>query len=219
MSTSEKHAIYFHLIFGGLAALVLSLPLPLATGFRIWGLVIGYHLAFLGVAARWEHRDWLIIWRFLLPLSVMMVLPDGYLATELGTIVFPDMGAGQIFQVSSFMAGMWAIPLFLVVMVGRGVLKRRNMVAATISAGITALIIIGGSEVVLTRIPVWYAQGVTMVGGVALYVLIPEVMLGATTFWAFQHLGARSLWIRLFAAFAIMCMYLGALVVNFMLIG
>lgn len=165
--------------------------------------------------------------RALVPISLLMVLPDGYLTTELKTVAFEDMHVGQIFKVSTFMSFMWTIPLFISTMVGRGLESRGfGIVRATIGAGLAALLIFIGSEELLTRIPIWHALegSCTKVGNVALYVLFPEACLGMVVFlWCRyclmeSHTSHIPLSLQLFGAILIVSMYLGNMIVCFRII-
>lgn len=230
LTNSEKDAILFHLVFGITSVLVLasspSLEPRIRVGFQIWALVIGYHGSIVWVALRRLHGDWLRILRILVPVSVLMVLPDGYLATGLKTIAFEDMRVGQIFKVTSFMSFMWTIPLFVSTMVGRGLESRGFCVfKATIGAGLSALAIFVVSEELLPRIPIWYAlENCRKVGNVAIYVLFPEFSLGAVVYlWCRYRLSLSytsqiTVSAQIFGAYMIMSMYLGNLVVCFMVI-
>ena len=69
------------------------------------------------------------------------------------------------------------------------------------------LLIFGLSEQFLTIS--WYAQNVTMVGNIAVYILIPEVILGLTTFWMYNQVRAKSLHWYVIGAYFVMIIYLG----------
>ncbi len=83
---------------------------------------------------------------------------------------------------------------------------------------VASFVVFVGSEAVAWRIPIWHAQNVAMVGGVALYVVIPEILLGLATLRVFQATGARPLVVRLAGAVALMLFYLGALICCYFLI-
>lgn len=219
---SEKDAIAFHAAFGVAAAVGIALP-GKHLGLRIWGLVIGYHVAIVKVATQRMHRDWLVALQFIFPLSVIMILPDGYLATGLRTLVFPDMGVGQIYGVTSFMSFMWTIPLFASTMVGRGFESRGfGISGCALGAGLSALCLFLGSEEILTRIPIWYAteNATKKIGNVALYVIIPEFLIGVLTFLACRLCISRQVpkHLQIFGAFLIMSNYLGNLVLCYMIL-
>ena len=190
-------------------------------GISIWSLIIGWYATITVIACQRNHREWILLLKMLIPLCIFFVFPDGYLTSGLGTISFPDMGVGRIFQVSSFMPFMWAIPLFISTMVGRG-LERRGAgpYKSAIGAGFIGFVIFLASEVILTMIPLWqHVEGsCTIIGNVAIYVLFPEFCLALMTFLVFHHLSEGPYLLQIFAVFMIMCMYLGNLIVCFMIV-
>mmetsp|Transcript_2446 Transcript_2446/g.3758 ORF Transcript_2446/g.3758 Transcript_2446/m.3758 type:complete len:244 (+) Transcript_2446:285-1016(+) len=233
MSGSEKDAIFFHLAFGIIVLFTVSTsPLGrpektgIGLGLRIWVLLIGYHAAIILVALQRQHRDWLIMMKCLVPLSIFMIFPDGFLAIGLKTIIFPDMGVGQIFNVTSFMSFMWTIPLFVSTMAGRGIEARGlGTFRAALGAGFSGLIIFLGSEEILTLIPIWHPlENCSKIGHAAIYVLPPEFLIGVVTFLACRYCLSQpysnqvSFPLQIFAAFMIMSMYLGNLIICFMVI-
>ena len=77
--------------------------------------------------------------------------------------------------------------------------------------GLASFVLFVGSEAVLWRVPVWYAEGVTQLGHVALYVVIPEVLLGIGAYLVFLATEERPVWARLAGAFVLMVFYQGGL--------
>lgn len=140
-----------------------------------------------------------------------MIFPDWFLAEKLNIIVFPKTGSPFIGPIPIFMAGMWMIPLFLVLYIGEQVKKSRGKVSALITAAVLALIVFVSSEAALWALPIWYAQNVTQIAHVALYVIVPEIILGLSTYLAYQMTERASWSIRLLGAFTIMLIYLGSL--------
>lgn len=218
---SDQQVAVFHTGHLTLSTAALIAPLDLPTGWVLLASVVLYNLALPILAARWVQPLWIRIWSFLLPLSLLQVLPDGFLATTLGTIVFPDMGVAQVLGVSAFMALMWIIPLFLVVYVGERVSETRSEAEARIWVAVSAFLLFVGSEAVLTQIPIWHAQNVATVGPVALYVVIPEILLGLAAFAAWRRVGRNpesTAVERLVTAFAVSLFYTGALALSHLLI-
>ena len=222
LTGSEKDAIALHGAFVVIAFITVIISRPFESlGVSIWSLIIGWYTSILVIARQRNHRDWILLLKMLVPLCIFFSFPDGYLASGLGTILFPDMGVGKIFQVSSFMPFMWAIPLFMSTMVGSGMETRgAGTYKAAIGAGFAGFVIFSGSEVILTRIPIWYpVEGTcTHIGTTAIYVLFPEFCLSLMTFLAFHHLKEGPYLPQVFAAFMVMCMYLGNLIVCFMIV-
>jgi hypothetical protein len=158
------------------------------------------------------------IWLLVAPLSVFQVVPDWFLADVLGVLAFPDVGIFRIGAVSGYMAGLWAVPLFVIVYVSLRVHEMRSRWAGDVTAVVLALVIFGSAEATLWRLGAWVAQGVTTVGHVALYVLPPEMLLGWTTFYAFRRVSHRPFHQKLGAATLVMLIYLGSLCASYLLL-
>ncbi len=218
LSASELNALVLHTLFALIAATALAVSLPLTTGQVIFALVLAYNLAVGAGALVLGHRDWLRLWLFLVPLSALQIVPDAFLSSVLGVLVFPDVGFPRIGGVSAFMAGMWTIALFVVVFLGRSVEGRSSRRTALVWVSVASFVLFVGSEAVLWRVPVWYAQDVTMVGHVAVYVVVPEILLGLSTFLTYQALENRRVVYRLAGEVALMVLYLGALCCSYLVV-
>ena len=157
-----------------------------------------------------DHPEWLEIWMFVFPISLLMVFPDWFLAYQLETIVFPVDGFPMIGSVPIYMAGLWTIPLFLIIYIGLQVQKKENQALTYLSIIITSLAIFGGSEATLWMLPSLSAQNVAMIGHVAIYIIIPEIILGLSAFILYTSLRDRKWWEKLFSSFVIMVLYIGA---------
>lgn len=216
LTASERDLIWFYAGFALIAVPVLFVPLG-SLGLRVWLLVAGWNIALL-LAARWRGHDrWLGIWLFLLPLSILQVFPDWFLSAQLNVLVFPDIGAPMVGTVSSFMALMWVIPLFLAVMAGEAARQRHGTSAGVAAAAVTALLIFAASESISWRIPLWYAQDVGTWQHMAFYVLPAELVLGTSTYAGYLLTRERGPVLRIAAAAGIMLMYLGALAFFYLL--
>lgn len=226
INKSEQDAIVLHVAFSIVASVTIITSPRDDLGLRIWSLIIGWYTSIIFTAHQRNHTHWLHIVKFLLLICICFIFPDGFLVKGLKTLWFPDMGVGQIFGVTSFMPFMWAIPLFISTLVGIGMEDRgAGIDQAAISAGIMGLILMGGSEGVLTRIPVWHVLDnncSTMGHYIAIYVLFPEFCLGMCTYLGWKYIRlehGRVSFLRWFSvAFLIMCVYLGNLIVCFMII-
>jgi hypothetical protein len=218
MNKEQRDVTLFHIAFAILAALGLIIPFA-ALGIRILAVVIIYNVALPVFAHLIGYPQVKNLWIFILPLSILMVLPDWFLAAKLNIIVFPKTGSPFIGPIPIFMAGMWIIPLFLILYISEQVEKSRGKVPALITAALLALLMFVGSEAALWALPIWYAQNITQIAHVALYVIAPEIILGLSTYLAYQ-MTARSNWlIRLLGAFTIMLIYLGSLSLFYLIIG
>lgn len=180
----QNHVIRLHLFFIP-PTLVLFL-LPLSLGRSILFSVILYHILFLGYMMYYKLSEWKSIYQFLAPLSFFLVFPDLFLSNFLGVLVFPNSGFFHWISVSDYMAGMWVIPLFLALQFGKEISLRYSDTLGAITAGIFALILFTVSEELCALIPIWYAQKVHMISHVALYVIVPEGILGYSVYWMYD---------------------------------
>lgn len=206
-------------LYGGLGvASVVGLGFgPRPAGWTVAALVGGFLAAAFVLSARRELRHWRPALHFSVLMSLVMVIPDWILSDVLGVLVFPDDGFPKIGAVSGYMAGMWAIPLFLVIRLGERAAER-SMTRGVVVSALTALVLFVGSEAVLWRVPIWYAQNVTMVGHVAVYVIVPEMVLGISTWLAFRTVRDGPLVARWVAPVLVMQLYAGGVVLFWFLI-
>lgn len=190
-------------------------PAP-ALGWRMIALVVGYNVALPLVGQRRGHADWVRLWAFLLPVSLCQVVPDAFLASVLGSLRFPDTGGPRLGPTPLAMAGMWVIPLWVCLFLAdrqRGGLGRRAAWAAAFTG--VALV---GAEATLWAVPIWEAVGVQTVAHVALYVIVPEILLGAVAYLLYRLTMDQPVPVRLAAAVGVSLVYLGALAASYLLI-
>jgi hypothetical protein len=211
-------ALQFHAAFAGVCALALAAPVGVAPGPRMAALVLGYHLAFLAFARARGRADWLDLWAFLLPLSLLQVLPDWFLSAQLGVLVFPEDGLPKLGTVAPYMAGLWVIPLLVTLLIARAVDRRYGAAAGLLAAGGVAVTIFAGAEATMWAIPAWHARGVFTVLHIAVYVLPAELALGMAAHVAYAAVEGRRLPAKLVAALAVMLLYTGALSVSYLVI-
>ncbi|MFB6374002.1 MAG: hypothetical protein ABEN55_13020, partial [Bradymonadaceae bacterium] len=144
-----------HLAFVGIGAGLLAVD-AVAVRYAVWSTVVGYNLFLPAYFFRSGDREVVDLWAFLLPLSLLQVLPDWYLSAVQQTLVFPT--ASDTFPVPLFMAGLWTLPLMVTTAFGIWVAWRwgtRLGYAAAIAAG---LLVFGTGELALTRVGVWQAR-------------------------------------------------------------
>ena len=156
------------------------------------------------------------LWAFCATVSVFQVAPDAFLAAVLGVLDFPETGGPRLGPVPLAMAGMWTIPLWIALFTARVAtpdLARRAMVAAAVGGALFV-----GSEATLWAVPVWRAVGVTMAGPVALYVIVPEVLVGGVAYVAYVATRERAWPVRVSAAAGVSLVYLGALCVSYLVV-
>lgn len=178
-------------------------------GLAILALVVAFNVLLPLFAGSSGHRHWFDLWLFLLPLSIFQVVPDWVLSQLLGILVFPDLGAPRVGgHVPVYMAGMWVIPLFWVLLVARG---------STVLAGLLALGVFAASEWAAPVFDIWRPRNVGLHYGIADYVLIPEALLGWAAAFAYRETGQAGIVVRIAAAAAVSIFYTGALVVSYFL--
>jgi hypothetical protein len=208
LETIERDALVVHLVFIIFCAIVLIVPIPLVIGLRLFILVVIYNIM-IPVFGWWRnHSDWQNLWSFVFILSLLMLFPDWFLANPLGILVFVPDGFPKIGPVSGYMLLLWAIPLFIITFIGLRIAARRS---APVAYGVVALVsflLFLGAEAGLTF--VWHAQNVVMIASVAVYIIIPEMILGLSTFWMYQHLNQKPHWGKLVGAFLVMLLYIGS---------
>jgi hypothetical protein len=219
---SERDAFLVHIFFIVLCIVVLLLPVPLLMGPRLFILVVAYNILIPMLGYWRNHTDWLPLWFLVFLLSLLMVFPDWFLADPLGIVVFLPDGFPTIGPVSGYMAGLWAIPLFIIVYTALRVSERSTEKYAYGVVTIASLLFFTAAEAGLTF--VWHAQNVIMVGPVALYIIVPEIFLGLSTFWTYRHLKDKPHWWTPLGAFLLMLLYLGSagffhLLINKILFG
>ncbi len=218
MSREEKDFLAFHLVFALLCVAVLAAPLAVQAGPRMAALTALYLVAFPFTAIRRGHRWWVDLWAFAFVTSAFQVFPDWFLSAELGILVFPPDGFPKIGTVSGYMAGLWSIPLVCVIFAGRRAAERVSTRAGYVAAAIASLLVFGMSEETVWMIPSWYATGVRTLGHTALYVIVPEILLGLSAYWMYDRVRGKGLRVKLPAAFCVMAFYLGNLALFFFLV-
>ena len=196
------------LLAAGFALLPRLLAPPLLGQSYVW-LVLLYHVVLLlGVWLR-SHHAVLEAWLFLLPLSLLLVLPDWVLARELGTLVFPQLGGERLGPVPAYMAGLWVAPLLVVLWLAE-IVHRRSAVLAVAVALLVALVVFAAVEWVARGQSLWVPRNVATFQGVALYRLAAEGLLGLAAWLMFTQVQGRALPVKAIGAAVVVTFYLGA---------
>lgn len=217
MASDIRDAIALHAAFALIAGGTLALPVP-DLGWRLLGLVILYSVALPLLGWARGHSAWVPLWGFVALVSAFQVVPDAFLASVLGTLEFPDTGGPRLGTTPLAMAGMWTIPLWVSLFTARQ-LDRDDVRRGVGIAALVCGVVLVGSEATLWAVPIWHAaEGVTTIGRVAVYVIIPEVLLGAVTYLAYMSTRDLSWWIRFTAAGLVSLVYLGALCASYGLV-
>ena len=212
LPTTEKDALIIHGLFALLCIVILILPVVIGAGVKLFILVVVYNIVIAGYGLLKKDKEWFGIWLFCLILSIFQVFPDWIIADILKAIVFPEDGLFKIGSVSGYMAGLWAIPMFMIIYIAEKICSRISRPAAYLAAGIIAFLIFFMSEQTVWLIPSWYAVNVKMIGFSAIYILIPEIILGLGAYRCYEEIRDRASWMKVPAAFLVMLLYTGSVV-------
>lgn len=207
IENKERDILIFHVAFAVLCMVMLMIPLGLSIDIRLFALVVIYNLAISGTGLWLGHNDWVDLWLFVFPLSFFMVLPDWFLSSQLGVMAFPKDSFLKIGSVPAYLPLMWPIPLFLIIFIGQRVQKYSSRVAAYISVAAVSLLIFGVAEQTMWALPSWSAQNVTVFNHWAVYLVIPEMLLGLSAYIAYQSIKYKNLFTKAITAFSIMILW------------
>jgi len=208
---STRDFIIVHLIFIGLCVAVLIIPIPIAMGIKLFILVVSYNLLIPLVGLFRKNNEWVKLWVFVFLISLFQIWPDWFLSAQLNVLVFPEDGLFKIGTVSGYMAGLWAIPLFLLCFIGLKLHENYSHLKTLTVVGLISFSIFVFSEQSMWMLQSWYPQNVTLfLEHLAIYIIIPEVILGLSTFYYFQKTKNQHYMMLIVAAFGIMLLYLGS---------
>ncbi len=210
-SKKTRDFIIVHFIFVGLCFAVLLIPIPIAIGIKLFILVISYNLLISLVGLFRKYSEWVKLWVFVFLISLFQIWPDWFLSAQLNILVFPEDGLFKIGTVSGYMAGLWAIPLFIICFIGLKLKENYSYSKALIAVGLISLTIFGFSEQSMWMLQSWHPQNVTLIfDHLAIYIIIPEIILGLSTFFYFQKIKNQHYLMLIVVAFGIMLLYLGS---------
>jgi len=208
---SIKDFILIHVIFAVLAAITLLFPFPgAAVDGKMLLLVILYNALIIVEFYLKGHEDWKSIWLFSFILSLFMVFPDWYLAETLGSLVFPPGGLAMIGgAIPLYMAGLWSIPFFIILFVGKEIQRRKSIEMTYSIVAILGVLIFVLSELTLVNLPSWTATVTGMTGNLAWYIIIPELFLALSAFICYEYVLEKKIWMKILGAFTVMILYIG----------
>lgn len=213
--------------FAALSTGIMLIPMPAGWRFLVCVLIFAAMFGAITYGRRNDEPELWGFWVFATLTSIFQVLPDWFLSKILGVLVFPPDGLFKIGTVSGYMAGLWAIPFFLILISIRLLDYRKSsqdFLAAgmnyksAVVAGLVALAIFASSEATLWILNSWYAKDVLKIGHVAVYVLLPEFLLGMILYTGFFLSHERSMVLKLIAAFLISVTYTGFLALSYLFI-
>ena len=203
--------VLIHLIFTGLCIVVLIIPIPIAIGIKLFILVLSYNLLIPIIGLIRKYREWIKLWIFVFLISLFQIFPDWFLSAQLNVLVFPEDGFFKIGTVSGYMAGLWAIPLFFLSFIGLMVKENYSPFKSLIVVGFLSFSIFVFAEQTMWMLQSWYPQNVTLfLDHLAIYIIIPEVILGLSSFYYFEKIKSQHYLILIITAFGIMLLYLGS---------
>jgi hypothetical protein len=207
-----RDLVLVHVIFAVLAAITLLIPIPTATiSGKILVLVIVYNGLIVVEFYHKGYENWKSVWIFVFILSLLMVFPDWYLAETLGALQFPDDGFPMIGgSIPLYMAGLWSIPFFIIVYIGKEVQERKSVELAYGLVSVLSVLFFVMAELTLVNLPSWSATVIGMTGNLAWYIVIPELFLGLSTFICYNIVKDSKIWMKIVGAFTVMVLYIGS---------
>ena len=218
MKKENLDFILTHILFSLTCGIILSIPI-LQIGPKLFILVIIYNLLIPIIGFYRKHQDWIKIWSFSLLISIFQIFPDWFLSAELDILVFPEDGLFKIGTVSGYMIGLWAIPLFIIIFVGLKIQDKKSNSLTYCTVAIISLLIFGISELSMWLLPSWYPQNVTLLfEHLAIYIIIPEIILGVSSYYLYIKFKESSLYCKILVAFTVMIIYMGNISFFFFLI-
>ncbi|NVM35716.1 MAG: hypothetical protein HWN81_08980 [Candidatus Lokiarchaeota archaeon] len=218
ISKNFQDFLIIHFVFAAICVLILLIPISGSNGIKLFILVVIYNIIIPLFAYFRNHSEWINIWLFVFILSLFQVWPDWFLSAELDILVFPEDGFIKIGTISLYMAGLWAIPLFLIIFIVSYLQENYSILRVYLVVAFLSLIIFGLAEQAIWMLESWYAQNVIMIGHLALYIIIPEIILGIITFYGYNLILDKNHLLKIPVAFTIMLLYLGSAVFFYFLI-
>jgi len=200
--------IIVHALFSVVCVIILLIPL-IPIGIKLLLLVLSYNIMIPVFGIIRKHSSWFNMWLFALILSIFQIWPDWFLASQLNILIFPPDGFIKIGSVSAYMAGLWVIPFFIIIYLGTILKHKYSEKTKYILTGLISLLIFGIAEQTMWLLGSWHAINVTLIGYAAIYIIIPEIILGLTCFYAYEWSLERSILSKIIVAFLTMIIYLG----------
>ncbi|MEI2583708.1 DUF6989 domain-containing protein [Scytonema sp. PRP1] len=207
IENKERNILILHIAFAALCVVILMVPLGLPIGIRLFALVVIYNLAIPGIGLWLKHNDWVDLWLFVFPFSLFMVLPDWFLCSGLGVLVYPEDSFIKIGPIPVYMAFMWTIPLILIILAGKQVQKHISQRTAYICVATVSLLIFGVAEQTMWALPSWSSQNVMIINHWAVYLVIPEMLLGLSAYIAYEKIKYKTILKKAMTAFLIMLLF------------
>jgi hypothetical protein len=217
-SDIERDLLLVHLAFIVACFVIILIPMGIQIGVKLFILVVLYNLLIVIIGVLRDYKEWIYIWIFVFLISLLQIFPDWILSAELNVLVFPEDGLFKVGTVSGYMLGLWVAPLFIIIFVANQLQERYSRKFAYISVVLLSLTIFGLSEQLMWMLQSWYAQNVIMIGRVALYIIIPEIILGLSAYYGYETIKEKHHLFKIPVSFLIMILYLGNAVFHYFLI-
>lgn len=207
-TASLRDAAWFHLVFFVVAVPVVTAVPDKAVGKAILILAALYNILLPALANWRNHRQWYLLWVFLLPLSLTLPMADWMLVKRMGTLVFPDHGVPKFANVVPvYFAGLWIMLLWPVCLFASAAKRQWSYLVAAV-LGLCLFLV---WEWAARPLALWEPRNVTTVQGVALYPLIPEALLCVGALWMWRSTTMSPRWQKVLGAVSVMFFYAGAL--------
>lgn len=232
--------ISFHILMISVGIALFDFP-PLflakfSIGLRrvLWGLF--YHLLTVFVCISRKNFQWLDVWAFAAITSIFQVIPDLFLANELGTIVFPNDGLDMFrFDLKKSTDGstgvtfvfcmLWTIPISVPILFGVYLLYewKCSRLLSTFAVMILSMFIIYTDEFSqpFRANPLYIATSKVkhQWAGVAVYVLIAEMILGLSSFMIYDKVArGTSFLCKVSCGAMVAILYTGSLAVAYLFV-
>lgn len=198
-----------HVLFAASAVVILLGFAAEPIGARMLAAVVLYNILIPCLGLARGHREWFDIWAFVLPLSILQLFPDLFLSASLNVLTFFNDGFPMVGTVPVYMAGLWAIPFFVIVYAGLQVERTKSRTMTLLLIGLLSLVIFILAEEAMWMLPSWHAQNVATIGHVAIYIVGPEILLGVSTYLVYKHVQKQALWLRMVWTYVITALYVG----------
>ena len=198
--------IIFHVILIFCTLLLLTFS-QFSSGWVYFTSVVTYNTLLPLIITCYNDNNTFLMWKFSFITSLLMVVPDWYLSYYLNVLVFPEDGFYKIGTVSGYMCGLWTIPFFIILYYSSYLQKKKN-ISGNRSIGVITFLLFGSSELLLQHFGSWYAVNVYMIADTAVYIILPEIMLGYFLSFAFSYIVYRRMIDYVLVAVMVMFCYL-----------
>lgn len=217
-SREVREALLFHGLFFALTIPLAAMLRGFELGLALTLFALAYNLALplwgksKGLGS--TQSDWIPLWQFLLPLSLSLPCADWMLVKQLGTLHFPDHGIPRIGgAVPVYFSGMWIMLLWPTCWLSLHTSKPYATMAVLSMTGFLVW------EWVAPAMALWQPQNATIWQGIALYVLVPELLLGLGTLLMWQLLKTKTRLMQIAGGLGMTVFYAGALALSLMWMG